>query len=60
MNIKLDCPYARHGDMMRVYCERQDGEICPFQYFKNCKGWWVNSPAAKACKIRTGSPEEKP
>lgn len=51
MNIKLDCPHAFHGDRMRVYC-RKTGEKCLFQYFKNCKGWWVNSPQAGRCPVR--------
>lgn len=52
MKIALDCPYAVHGDMMRVYCTKQGGNICLFQHFKNCKGWWVNSPTAAKCKLR--------
>lgn len=51
MKIQLDCPQAQHGDMMRVYCKKT-GELCLFQYFKNCKGWWVNSPSAARCQIR--------
>ena len=52
MKIKLDCPFAKHGDLMRVYCNKQDGKLCLFQYFRNCKGWWANSPSAKQCPIR--------
>ena len=52
MKIELDCPFAYHGDMMRVYCKKRNGEICLFQFFRNCKGWWVNSPTAKQCPIR--------
>lgn len=51
MNIKLDCPHAEHGNMMRVYCKKT-GEVCAFQYFKSCKGWWANSPSAANCLIR--------
>ena len=35
---------------MRVFCK--DGTLCPFQYYRNCKGWWVNSPQAANCKKR--------
>lgn len=51
MKITFDCPHAYHGELMRVYC-RKTGELCLFQYFKNCKGWWVNSPSAANCPIR--------
>lgn len=51
MVIKHDCPYAKTGEMMRVYCK--DGQLCAFQYFKSCKGWWTNTPAAQNCKKRS-------
>lgn len=51
MKIKLDCPNAYHGEMMRVFCKKDDG-LCPFQFFRNCKGWWVNTPSAEKCKKR--------
>lgn len=48
MKVELDCPKAHYGELMRVYCE--DGTLCAFQRFKDCKGWWVNTPAAGSCK----------
>lgn len=51
MKVKFDCPYAYHGNLMRVYCNKTKG-LCLFQYYKNCKGWWVNSPQAAQCPIR--------
>lgn len=51
MKIKLDCPHACHGERMVVYCKKTGGK-CLFQYYKNCKGWWVNSPSAANCPIR--------
>lgn len=53
MKIKLDCPFAYHGDLMRVYCKKQNGGLCLFQFFKNCKGWWANSPTAAKCVLRS-------
>lgn len=52
MKIRLDCPHAVTGKQMRVYCTKTGG-LCAFQYFKACKGWWVNSPGAAGCKERT-------
>lgn len=54
MKIKLDCPYAYHGERMVVFCRKTGGK-CLFQYFKNCKGWWVNSPSAANCPLRKES-----
>ena len=52
MKIKLECPYAYHGDRMRVRCKANNGELCLFQFYKSCKGWWINSPGAAGCLIR--------
>lgn len=52
MKIKLDCPHAYHGELTRIHCEIQKGEFCPFQFYKSCKGWWVNSPLAAKCLVR--------
>lgn len=52
MKINLDCPHAVHGDRMRVFCKANNNQICLWQYYKSCKGWWVNSPAAAECLIR--------
>lgn len=51
MKIELDCPNAYHGKLMRVYCKKNNG-LCLFQFYKSCKGWWVNSPTAAQCPIR--------
>ena len=51
MNIQLDCPHAYHGERMKVFCKKSGG-LCLFQFYKNCKGWWVNSPSAGQCLIR--------
>lgn len=56
MKIKLDCPFAVHGNLMRVYCTKQNGSLCLFQFFRNCKGWWVNSPQAAKCPVRSKKP----
>ena len=53
MIIKLDCPYAYHGERMRLFCKKAgENALCVCQYYKSCKGWWVNSPSAKDCLIR--------
>ena len=53
MKIHLDCPYAYHGDKMRLFCKANNNELCVWQYYKSCKGWWVNCPeAAAGCLIR--------
>ena len=57
MKIRLDCPHAVTGPKMRVYCRKTDG-LCAFQYFKSCKGWWVNSPGADGCRLRR-QPEQE-
>lgn len=51
MKIQLDCPHAYHGERMKVFCKKRGG-LCLFQFYKNCKGWWVNSPSAGQCLIR--------
>lgn len=51
MKIHLDCPHAYHGERMRVFC-RKTNDICLFQFYRNCKGWWVNSPSAANCLMR--------
>ena len=51
MKIQFDCPHAYHGERMKVFCKKRGG-LCLFQFYKNCKGWWVNSPSAGQCLIR--------
>ena len=51
MKIRLDCPHAEHRHEMVVYCKKT-GEPCGHQFFKSCKGWWVNSPSAAKCPLR--------
>lgn len=53
MKINLECPYAYHGEKMRVFCRANNNQLCLWQYYKSCKGWWVNCPeAAAGCLIR--------
>ncbi len=52
MKLRLSCPHASYGPGMRILCSRADGKPCAFQYFKTCKGWWVESPAAEKCRLR--------
>ena len=51
MNLKLDCPHAKYGRGMVIYCQA-DGEPCGHQYFKPCKGWSALSPGAERCTLR--------
>lgn len=51
MKIKLDCPNAKHDNKMKVWCKVVDN-YCAYQYFKSCKGWWVNTEQAKDCLMR--------
>lgn len=50
MKVRLDCPHGEHRGGV-VYCKKT-GEPCGHQYFKSCKGWWVNSPSAAKCPLR--------
>lgn len=53
MKVTLECPYAFHGEKMRVFCKANNNQLCLWQYYKSCKGWWVNcQPAAAGCLIR--------
>ena len=51
MKITLSCPHARHGEMMRVMCDKTNG-LCVHQYFKRCKGWWDLTEHAAQCPAR--------
>ena len=50
MKITLACPHAEHRSGV-VYCKKT-GQPCGHQYYKVCKGWWVNSPSAAQCPLR--------
>jgi hypothetical protein len=47
----LDCPHAYYVEQMRINCIKTGGR-CAHQYYKRCKGWWVNSQAASDCPAR--------
>ena len=47
----LDCPHAYYVEQMQINCKKT-GDRCAHQYYKRCKGWWVNSPYAASCPLR--------
>lgn len=51
MRLTLDCPRARYGEGMVIYCGR-DNQPCAHQYFKACKGWYALSAGAASCPAR--------
>ena len=50
MKLTLGCPRAHYGADMAIYCG--DGQPCAHQYYKRCKGWWVQTDGAKTCPMR--------
>lgn len=51
MKVTLDCPRAKYGAGMVIYCMR-DEQPCAHQYYRRCKGWYVLSDGAKSCPMR--------
>ena len=51
MKLTIECPKAKYGTGMVIYCKK-DNQPCAHQYYKRCKGWYVLSDGAKACTIR--------
>jgi hypothetical protein len=47
----LDCPHAYYVEKMHINCKKTGGR-CAHQYYKRCKGWWANTPAAAECPAR--------
>ena len=56
MQVTLECPQAEYRAEMVIWCRRTE-EICAFQYFKACKGWWALTGQADGCRLRN-QPEE--
>jgi len=53
--MKIDpvtCPHAERRDGTQIWC-RKAGDWCAHVFFKTCKGWWVQSPQADKCPIRS-------
>jgi len=40
MKVTIECPHGRYVAGMRIWCDKIDG-LCPFQRYKDCKGWWI-------------------
>ena len=51
MKLTIECPKARYGEGMVIYCDRDD-QPCGHQYFKSCKGWFALTDGAKSCPMR--------
>ena len=47
----LTCPNAKYGAGMVIWC-KYTGNVCAHQYYKKCKGWYVESEGAKTCPGR--------
>ena len=58
MKITLDCPFAKYGEEMRIFCKKA-GSLCGHAFFKRCKGWWALSPDAAKCPLRKEINDEK-
>lgn len=51
---KLICPQAEYGNYngeARVMC-RKRADICLYQWWKPCKGWWQMHKDAEICSLR--------
>lgn len=53
MKIRLSCEFAKHGDRMRVICTKT-GNLCAYQYYRQCKGWFELTDGAAGCLMRKG------
>lgn len=51
MRINLACEYAQHDEKMRLRC-RKSGGYCAHQYYRQCRGWWENTPQANNCTLK--------
>ena len=51
MKIKIDCPYGKYDNTMRINCTKANGR-CAHQRLKPCKGWCVLTDQAKRCPLR--------
>ena len=51
MQVKTDCPFGKYGAGMKILCTK-DENLCAFQYFRSCKGWWANTESAAGCLKR--------
>ena len=56
---KLLCPEAEYrqiNEESRVFCRKRQ-DICLYQWWKPCKGWWQMHEDAELCKFRNGGKE---
>jgi hypothetical protein len=51
MKITYKCPHAKTGKEMKVICSKTD-QLCAFQFFMRCKGWYQNTDMAQQCLLR--------
>lgn len=51
MKVTIECPHGRYVAGMRIWCDKIDG-LCPFQRYKDCKGWWILTDNAGKCPKR--------
>ena len=47
----LTCPNAKYAAGMVIWC-KYTNDACAHQYYKKCKGWYVESKGAKTCPGR--------
>ena len=55
--MKLECPLS-HRTTSKIYCKARN-DICVYQRFRPCKGWYDFIEGAERCKARKESEEKK-
>lgn len=51
MKIKIECPYAKYDEKMRLMCSKSN-DLCANQRWMPCKGWSVLTDWAADCPLR--------
>ena len=51
MKLKLICPYGEYDDKMKIQCRAVNNRCAHIRY-KPCKGWEVQTEAARNCPAR--------
>lgn len=51
--MKLECPFS-HRTTSKIYCKARN-DICVYQRFRPCKGWYDFIEGAERCKARKES-----
>lgn len=58
MKIKIECPYAKYDEKMRLMCSKSN-DLCANQRWKPCKGWSVLTEWAADCPSRKEKTNER-